>query len=155
MAWCDQTLRPNRNCPPDPDSPYVNPCGGVASTIVVPELEIYSRRFIVDARVNEYGVPFPPDIKVDTTCYPQGSFITMLFDECFDLDDYKFLYTEVLDKLSWPPVVKRRLNVYPVSAKYMELNDLVGRNLFNLQPDDFTLLDALLVYRQEKLPHQL
>jgi hypothetical protein len=149
MARCDNKLAPNRNCPPDPTSPYVNNCGGVASTIVVPELEIYSRRFIVDSRVNEFGVPFPPDIKVDTTCYPQGSFITMLFDECYDLDYYEVLYAEILDKLSWPAVVRRRLNVYPISAKYMEINNLTGRNLFNLQTDDLTLLDSLLEYRQD------
>lgn len=149
MARCDYTLEPNRNCPPDPDSPYVNNCGTVASTIVVPELEIYGRRFILDSRVNEFGVPFPPDIKVDPTCYPQGSFISMLFDECYDLDSYKFLYAEVEDKLSWPSVIRRRLNVYPISGRYMVLNDLTGRNLFNLQPDDFTMLDALLAYRQD------
>ena len=72
----------------------------------------------------------------------------MLFNECYDLDYYKYLYDEVTDKLSWPPVVRRRLNVYPVSARYLEINDN-GRNLFNLQPDDFTLLDSLLVYRQD------
>jgi len=149
MAYCDRTLRPNRNCPPDPSTPYNNPCGTVASTIVVPELEIYSRRFIIDSRVNEFGVPFPPDIKLDPTCYPQGSFIAMLFDECYDLDYYKFLYADVQDKLSWPSVIKRRLNVYPVSARYKELNDVTGTNLFTLQPDDFTMLDALLVYRQD------
>lgn len=148
MARCDYTLRPNRNCPPSANTPYSNDCGAVPSTIVVPELEIYSRRFIIDSRVNEFGVPFPPDLKTDITCYPQGSFITMLFDECYDLDYYKYLYAEVADKLSWPAVVRRRLNVYPVSARYLEINDN-GSNLFNLQPDDFTMLDALLVYRQD------
>jgi hypothetical protein len=149
MARCDNTLAPNRNCPPGSTIPYSNDCGSVPSTLVVPELEIYSRRFIIDSRVNEFGVPFPPDLKLDTTCYPQGSFITMLFDECYDLDNYKYLYDEVDDKLSWPAVIRRRLNVYPVSARYLELDDVNGRNLFNLQPDDFTLLDALLVYRQD------
>jgi hypothetical protein len=149
MARCDNTLTQNRNCPPDPVTPLVNPCGTVPSTIVVPELEIYSRRFILDSRVNEFGTPFPPDIKIDTTCYPQGSFITMLFDECYDLDYYYYLYGEILDKLSWPSVIRRRLNVYPISAKYMEINNLTGRNLFILQTDDFSLLDSLLIYRQD------
>lgn len=148
MAWCDRKLRPNRNCPPGSETPYSNTCGVVDSTIVVPELEIYSRRFIIDSRVNEFGVPFPPDLNLDTTCYPQGSFISMLFDECYDLDYYKYLYAEVEDKLSWPAVVRRRLNIYPISAKYMEINDS-GSNLFSLQSDDFILLDALLAYRQD------
>jgi hypothetical protein len=149
MPRCDNTLAPNRNCPPDTETTTTNPCGTVASTIVVPELEIYSRRFIIDSRVNEFGVPFPADLKLTTTSFPQGSFIAMLFDECYDLDFYEYLYAEEPDKLSWPSVVRRRLNVYPISARYMEINNLSGRNLFNLQTDDFTLLDSLLVYRQD------
>ena len=148
MARCDYTLRPNRNCPPDSETPYSNTCGSVPSTIVVPELEIYSRRFILDSRVNEFGVPFPAEIP--TTCLPEiGSFIEMLFNECYDYDYYKYLYSEVEDKLSWPAIVRRRLNVYPISAKYMTINDS-GTNLFALQSDDFTLLDALLAYRVDE-----
>jgi hypothetical protein len=73
----------------------------------------------------------------------------MLFDESYDLDYYKYLYAEVQDQLSWPQIVKRRLNVYPISSKFMTLNDNTGRNLFLLQQDDFTMLDALLAYRQD------
>lgn len=152
MARCDNTLAPTRNCPPDPSTPLTDPCGTVVSTIVVPELEIYARRFIIESEVNKFGVPFPPAIIPDgcVICYPLGSFITMLFDECYALDYYKYLYVEIQDKLSWPAVVRRRLNVYPISARYMEINDDTGRNLFNLQTDDVTLLDALLAYRVDE-----
>ncbi len=150
MARCDNTLAPNRNCPPDPSTPLTDPCGVFASTIVVPELEIQARDFIEDSLVNKFGVPFPPVIIPDDALFvfPPGSFITMLFNECYDLDYYKYLYLEVQDKLSWPAVVRRRLNVYPISARYMEIDDN-GTNLFSLLTDDFTLLDALLVYRQD------
>lgn len=122
-------------------------CITVSSTIVVPELQIQAHNFIIDSLVNKYNVQFPPELP--STCIPPGSFITMLFDESYSLDYYKYLYSEVEDKLSWPQIVKRRLNVYPVSAKYMTLDDDNGRNLFNLQQDDFTMLDALLAYRQD------
>jgi hypothetical protein len=146
MARCDSVLAHRRNCPPPSVNTPSNDCGIIASTIVVPELEIYSRRFIVSSEVNKYGIPFPPELPTD--CFPLGSFITMLFDECYDLDYYKYLYKEVTDKLSWPAVVRRRLNVYPISARYMILDD-DGSNIFTLQADDFTMLDALLTFRQD------
>ena len=122
-------------------------CITIASTIVVPELQIQAYDFIINSVVNKYNIQFPPELL--STCIPPGSFITMLFDESYNLDYYKYLYVEIADKLSWPQIIKRRLNVYPVSAKYMELNDDTGRNLFNLEQDDFTMLDALLAYRQD------
>jgi hypothetical protein len=122
-------------------------CITISSTIVVPELQIQAHDYIINSEVNKYNVQFPP--RLLSTCLPPGSFITMLFDEAYDLDYYKYLYAEVEDKLSWPEIVKRRLNVYPVSAKFMTLNDDTGRNLFTLEQDDFTMLDALLAYRQD------
>jgi hypothetical protein len=121
-------------------------CITISSTIVVPELQIQARNFIMDSVVNKYNIQFPPELP--TNCFLPGSFITMLFDETYQLDYYKYLYAEVEDKMSWPLIVTRRLNIYPVSAKYMTIND-DGRNLFNLQADDFTMLDALLAYRQD------
>jgi hypothetical protein len=150
MARCDSVLARRRNCFPSSSNVPSDDCGIIASTIVVPELEIYTRRFIVTSVVNKFGVPFPPELPppAECLCYPSGSFISMLFDECYDLDYYKYLYKEVEDKLSWPSVVRRRLNIYPISARYMILDD-AGSNLFVLQADDFTLLDALLAYRQD------
>ena len=146
MARCDRALYDPSKCRVTPTE-TAEQCGIVASTIVTSELEIQTRNFIIDSAVNKFGVPFPPELP--ETCFPEGSFITMLFDECYDLDYYKYLYEPIEDKLSWPAVVSRRLNVYPVSGRYMELNDTNGTNIFNLQADDFTMLDALLVYRQD------
>jgi hypothetical protein len=115
------------------------------STIVVPELQLWSHRFVITSEVNKYEVPYPPE--TPTHCYPQGSFISMLFDDNFPYDYYEYLYALKEDKLSWPWIVRQRLQVYPRSAKYEIINTTTGENLFLLQQDDFTMLDALLAFR--------
>jgi hypothetical protein len=121
------------------------------STIVVTELQVWSHRFILDSLVNKYEVPYPPEIpvtpEIPTNCYPQGSFISMLFDDNFSHDYYEYLYAEKSDKLSWPWIIRQRLLVYPRSAKFMIIDNLTGTNLFRLQQDDFIMLDALLAFR--------
>jgi len=115
------------------------------STIVVPELQLWSHRFVLTSEVNKYEVPYPPE--TPTHCYPQGSFISMLFDNNFPYDYYEYLYALKEDRLSWPWIVRQRLMVYPRSAKYEVINTTTGENLFLLQQDDFTMLDALLAFR--------
>jgi len=115
------------------------------STIVVPELQLWSHRFVLESEVNKYEVPYPPE--TPTHCYPPGSFISMLFDDLYPYDYYKYLYAEKEDRLSWPWIVRQRLLVYPRSAKYMIINDTIGENLFLLQQDDFTMLNGLLAFR--------
>ena len=115
------------------------------STIVVPELELWANRFVLGSSVNKYEVPYP--VYDLTHCYPEGSFISMLFDDNYPHDFYDYLYAEKEDRLSWPWVVRQRLLIYPRSAKYMVINTTTGENLFLLQQDDFTMLDALLAFR--------
>ena len=115
------------------------------STIVVPELQLWSNRFVLNSSVNKYEVPYP--VYDLTHCYPEGSFISMLFDDDYPHDFYEYLYAEKTDRLSWPWIVRQRLLVYPRSAKYMIINTTTGENLFLLQQDDFTMLDALLAFR--------
>jgi hypothetical protein len=117
------------------------------STIVITELQLWSHRFILNSIVNKYEVPYPPE--TPTHCYPQGSFISMLFDDNFPYDYYEYLYAEKEDRLSWPWIIRQRLLVYPRSAKYMIINNKTGTNLFLLQQDDFTMLDALLAFRMD------
>ena len=117
------------------------------STIVVPELQLWSHRFVLDSEVNKYEVPYPPE--TPTHCYPAGSFISLLFDDDYSLDYYEHLYAEKEDRLSWPWIVRQRLLVYSRSAKYMIINTQSGENLFLLQQDDFTMLDALLAFRMD------
>jgi len=117
------------------------------STIVVPELQLWSHRFVLTSDVNKYEVPYPPE--TPTHCYPQGSFISMLFDDNFPYDYYEYLYALKEDRLAWPWIVRQRLLVYPRSAKYEIINTTTGQNLFLLQQDDFTMLDALLAFRMD------
>jgi len=117
------------------------------STIVVTELQLWSHRFVMGSTVNKNEVPYPPE--TPTHCYPQGSFISMLFDDNFPYDYYEYLYAEKLDRLSWPWIVRQRLLIYPRSAKYVVINNQTGTNLFRLQQDDFTMLDALLAFRMD------
>jgi hypothetical protein len=127
------------------------PCGAFGSTIVVPELQIWSNRFIVNSAVNKSEVPYPPE--TPEVCFPPGSFITMLFNEDYDLDYYKYLYASKRDRLAWPYVIKHRLLVYPLSGQYyvipMPGAADSGSNIFQLGQDDFTMLDALLAYRMD------
>jgi len=120
---------------------------GLSSTIVVPELQIWSHEFIINSVVNKYEVPYPPVTPDDCTQHP-GSFISMLFNDEYDLDYYKYLYSEVEDRYEWPYIIKTRLLIYPRSAKYMTIDDN-GDNLFLLQNHDLILLDALLAYRMD------
>jgi len=115
------------------------------STIVVPELQLWANRFVMSSSVNKYEVPYP--LYDLTHCYPEGSFISMLFDDNYPHDFYEYLYALKEDRLSWPWVVRQRLLVYPRSAKYEIINTTTGTNLFLLQQDDFTMLDALLAFR--------
>jgi len=117
------------------------------STIVVPELQLWSHRFVLTSEVNKYEVPYPPE--TPTHCYPPGSFISMLFDDEYSLDYYEYLYAEKEDRLSWPWIIRQRLLVYPRSAKYMIINNTTGSNLFLLQQNDFTMLDSLLAFRMD------
>jgi hypothetical protein len=115
------------------------------STIVVPELQLWANRFVMGSSVNKYEVPYP--VYDLTHCYLPGSFISMLFDDTYCLDHYHYLYADKEDRLSWPWVVRQRLLIYPRSARYMTIDPVNGENLFLLQQDDFTMLDALLALR--------
>ncbi len=115
------------------------------STILVPELQLWSNRFILHSSVNKYEVPYP--LYDLTHCYPQGSFISLLFDDGYPYDYYEHLYAEKTDRLAWPWVVRQRLLIYPRSAKYEIINTATGTNLFLLKQDDFTMLDGLLAFR--------
>jgi len=117
------------------------------STIVVPELQLWSNRFVLSSIVNKYEVPYP--VYDLTHCYPEGSFISMLFDDNYPHDFYEYLYAQKEDRLSWPWVVRQRLLVYPRSGKYEIINNQTGTNLFLLQQDDFTMLNTLLAFRMD------
>jgi hypothetical protein len=117
----------------------------IASTIVIPELQYWINKFIVNSTVNKNGVHTPSAL--DPLYLPQKSFIEMLFNDDYSWDEYKYIYKQK-ERGSWPTPISVRLNLYPASAKYYELStDSTGENLFLLQADDLTMLNALLSYR--------
>lgn len=118
----------------------------IASARLVPELAHWFYEFVVNSAVNAYEIPAPVDIPA--VYQPQNSFIELLFNENYNGTTYEYLYIE---NPSWgcvPIIAVDRLNIYPGAGKYMKLNT-AGQNIFNLQDDDFTLLNALLQYRQD------
>lgn len=118
----------------------------VISARLVPELQHWFYIFVVNSTVNKYEVPAPVDI--DSSWMPQSSFIEMLFNEDYPYDDYEYRYTGGSSNSGWPSVTRSRIMIYGAAADYLVLSSS-GTNVFVLQQDDFTMLDALLVYRQD------
>lgn len=120
----------------------------VASVQFVPELQYWYNKYIVNSFVNKYEIPFP--VSPDVVYVPQKSFISMLFNEEYQYDEYFYKYTVTEDKDQWPPQVLKRLAVYGDAGRYFILSEdqNVGLNIFQLNNDDLILLDALLSYRQ-------
>ena len=118
----------------------------LSSTKLIPELQYYFSEFVVNSSVNRYGVNISSPIP---TIYLQSkSFIELLLNEDYSYDSYNYLYNENTNRYSWPEIVKKRILIYPSSAKYYECTDDVdGENLFDIQTKDLVLLDALLAYR--------
>ncbi len=116
----------------------------LASTKLVPELQYYFEKFIRYSVVNKNQIPAP--VTVDVTYIPNQSFIELLFNDSYSHVSYKYLYTESASRSTIPIEYLDRIMLYSSSGKYMEVGD-TGENLFLLQSDDFTMLDALLSYR--------
>lgn len=121
----------------------------LTSTRLVPELQKWFNDFVKNSSVNRYAVPMPVDI-ADVYLTP-NSFIALLFNDSYDASlypEYKYLYKE--EHIScWPNTAKTRLMIYPYCASYHVIDDDEGTNIFLLQNDDFTLLDALLSFRAD------
>lgn len=118
----------------------------LSSTKLVPELQYYFENFIRFSIINKNQIPAP--VTVEDTYIPQQSFIELLFNDNYSYTSYKYHYTESASRSTIPLEYLERIMLYPASGKYMEVND-TGENLFFLQANDFTLLDALLSYRAD------
>lgn len=116
----------------------------LSSTNLVPELQYFFNKFVTHSNVNKYQVPAPSSIGL--LYMPQKSFIELLFNENYSYVNYHYKYEEDTNKYAWPDIVKSRLLIYPAAAKYF-ISKSTGTNIFNLQNEDLTLLDALLQYR--------
>jgi hypothetical protein len=118
----------------------------LTSYSLVPELQHYFNLFVINSEVNKDLVPPPVDIAV--TYMPENSFIEMLFNDNYSEQTYEYRYLQETNVGCIPNSVLTRLNIYPGSSQYLNL-DAAGDNIFNLQPDDFVLLDALLAFRND------
>ena len=123
------------------------------STNLVAELQHYFNDVVINSKLNKYQIPHPVDISSDSFSY-QNSFIRLLFDAGTDQTGYIHLVFKNESKMVWPDNVKTRLSIYSNSTYYQFSSDTTGDstaifNLFLLQPDDFTMLDALLQYRMD------
>jgi len=118
----------------------------LANTTLVPELQTWFNRFVINSIVNKNEVPAP--VAIDQIFLPEKSFIELLFNENYPYDTYQYLYKNETRTQCWPELTRNRLTIYPASAKYLVL-DSAGSNAFQLQSHDFVLLDALLAYRQD------
>jgi len=116
----------------------------LTSTNLIPELQHWLNKLIVESDVNKYGIPHP--VFIDDVYMPQRSFIELLFNENYIYDSYKYLYRIESNKLAIPYVAQNRIQIYPQSGRYYVL-DSTGDNLFNLTSNDLTMLNALLQYR--------
>jgi hypothetical protein len=124
----------------------------LSSTILVAELQYYSELFLKSLTLNKNNLKIPASFSSIYTT--PTSFIQLLFDENWPTlyTSYKYLYTMVTSKSSWPQVFRDRTLIYPESAQYYILSpddqtSSTNINIFNLRSDDFLLLDKLLEYR--------
>lgn len=117
----------------------------LANTSLVPEFQHYFHDFVLNSTVNKNQIPMPVDIL--EMFLTSGSVVELLYSETFPYNTYTYLYTNLEDLLCWPTLTRQRLMIYP-SSKYL-VPGTQGDNIFNLQSDDFLMLDVLLQYRHD------
>lgn len=113
---------------------------------LVPELQSAYGKFLLEATLNPDMIDKPviiPDIYLT-----EDSFLNMLFNNNYRQTTYSYLFKEQDPASVVPRIATTRLQIYPGSSVYL-IMDSTGSNIFNLQPDDFTLLDSLLAFRND------
>lgn len=118
----------------------------LTNTQLVPEFQHYFREFVLNSIINKNQVPIPVDI--DVVFLSRQSVVELLCSDQFLYDSYYYLYRNEPDMNQWPSLTRQRLMIYP-SSKYLVPDATNGINIFNLQTDDFTMLDILLQYRHD------
>ena len=118
----------------------------LTSYSLIPELQHWFNHFVISSKINKYRVP--PPVNIPEEYLGKNSFISMLFNDLYPQSTYEYRYTAETNPYCVPRVAATRLQVYPGASNYLNL-DASGTNIFNLQPDDFATLDALLAYRND------
>lgn len=116
----------------------------LTSYTLVPELQHWFNHFVINSEVNRDLVPPPVDIT--ETVMPENSFIEMLFNDNYNKTSYEYRYIAESNMGCIPRSAIARLQIYPGSWQYLTM-DPTGDNVFDLQPNDFVMLDALLAFR--------
>lgn len=116
----------------------------LTSFSLIPELQHWFNNFVINSKINKQRVPPPVDIP--ELYLGSNSFIELLFNDNYSELSYEYRYKSESNAFSIPRVVFNRMQVYPGSSQYLRL-DPNGDDIFNLQLDDFALLDALIAYR--------
>jgi hypothetical protein len=115
------------------------------STSLVNELQHWFSKAVIYRNLNKDKIPYP--VQIPTVYLKPKSFIQLLFDESYPFTEYDYFFQDIEAKSKWPSVVRERITIY-ASAKMYEICDSTNAlNLFFLQADDLTLLNALLAYR--------
>jgi len=117
----------------------------LANSQLIPEFQYWFNMFVSHSVVNKYEIPAP--VSVDLQFLTSGSVVQLLCDENYPYNYYNHLYKNESRIGCWPTLTRQRLMIYP-SSQYL-IPGIEGDNIFNLQSDDFTMLDALLAYRQD------
>ena len=118
----------------------------LTSYTIVPELQHWFNYFVVENSIVTKD-RIPPPVDIPELYMPENSFIDMLFNDHYCQTTYEYRYKQETNVLCIPRVAYDRMIIYPGSSQYVNL-DPTGDNIFNIQPDDFVLLDALLEYRR-------
>lgn len=115
------------------------------NTSLIPEFQHFFYNYVLNSIINKNKVPLPVDI--NSIFIKEGSVIELLSNDTFPYNTYSYLYINQEDRLSWPSLVRHRLMIYP-SSEFL-IPDIDGNNIFNLQSDDFAMLNILLQYRHD------
>jgi hypothetical protein len=116
----------------------------------IPELNYWFDKTLLRYSIlNRYKIKAPACPKIEQI--PRYTFIELLFNDAWpvDKDDYLYLYQEITTKSRWPSAISKRLQISQ-DSRYFHAYDMTSStlNIFDLEEDDFTLLDKLLSYRR-------
>jgi len=121
----------------------------VANSQLISEFQFWFSKFATTSIVNRYEVPIP--VEVQESFIARGTVVELLCNEDYPYDSYTYLYKNESRKQCWPTLTAQRLNIYPGSQFMIpaKIGDEGATNFFNLQDDDFLMLDVLLAYRHD------
>lgn len=116
------------------------------TTRLVSELQYWFYSSLLNSEINKDIIPTP--VEIPLLYLTSNSFIELLFNESFTGNSYKHLLYSNTSKGSWPYIILQRLMIYPASSLYYTF-EKEEFNLFNLSDNELTMLDGLLIYKND------